>query len=175
MKRSVIVALACAVFLAPLARGVDHAPQWKLSRVSILGDVDPSAATSGQITVFGATAGYTDKANKKTYPVFVASKSAIKACHIDVDFVCTATTKLGLLVGVSGPICTSMISPSLVSVVKNKVYRFEMTLEGAGLAILVPGLYDICVTVVPNLNAPSPVLLGNGGMSTAYARMRLNS
>ncbi len=175
MKKALIVMTACGVFLAPLARGANQAPQWKLTKVSIVGDIDPSGAASGQITVFGATAGYTDKANKKKYPVFVVSKSAIKACHISVDFVCTATTKLGWLVGVTGPICTSMISPSLVPVVKDKVYRFEMTLEGAGLAILVPGLYDICITVVPNINAPTPVLAGNGGMSTAFARMRLNS
>lgn len=175
MKRALIVLTACGVFMAPLARSANQAPHWKLTKVSIVGDCDPSGAASGQITVLGATAGYTDKANKKKYPVFVASKSAIKACHISVDFFCTATTKLGWLVGVSGPICTSMVSPSLVSVVKNKVYRFEMTLEGSGLAILVPGLYDICVTVVPNINAPTPVLAGNGGMSTAFARMKLNS
>lgn len=175
MKRLATIALLGGILVAPSVQAANRMPQWRLSKVTMLGDVDPSGAASGQITVYGATAGYTDKANKKTYPTFVVSKSAVKACHVYVDFACTATTKLGWLVGVSGPICTSMISPILVPVIKNKAYRFEMTLDGAGLAILVPGLYDICVTVVPNIGGPSPVLAGNGGMSTAFARMKLNS
>jgi hypothetical protein len=174
VKKLLIAATAGLIILAPLARG-EQKPQWKLTKIQILGDAAPSGASSGLVTVYGLTAGYTDKANKTVYPTFVGSKSAVKAIHIYVDFVCSQTTQLGWVGIASGPVCLPMASDKLFSVTKNKVYRWELTLDGSLLAQTVPGLYDIYVSVVPNMNSLTPTLAGNGGMSTGVARMRLNN
>ena len=173
--KCLITGLLLTAFVTSFVQGSQRFPRWKLTKVTTLGEVAPSAAATGLVTVFGVTAGYTDKANKKTYPVFVAKKSAVKAIHIYVDFVCTQTTKLGWVGIASGPILIPMSSETLYSVTKNVVTRFELTLEGYELSVVLPGLYDIYVTVVPNVNGLSPSLTGNGGMSTATVRMRLDS
>jgi hypothetical protein len=175
MKKLLIAAIAGAALLTPLAQSAQNAPQWKLTKVMVLGDAAPSGATSGLVTVYGMTAGFTDKANKTTYPAFVAGKSALKAVRIYVDFVCSQTTKLGWVGIASGPICLPMAAKNLIDITKDKVYRFELTIQGSDLAVVMPGLYDVYVSIVPNLNSLTPSLTGNGGMSTATARLMLNN
>ncbi len=148
----------------------------RLAKLTVLdrdaGGGPDQATVAGVITVYGLTAGVYNKANKLTYPTFVAKKSQASKVKFCLDFLTTATTTLHWNAMGCGPMTIGLYDEDGIPVVKNTTYRAEFMLEQGHLRALAVGTYDIVVALGPKPFADQ--MTGSGGMTMSTIRIRFD-
>ncbi len=173
-----LVSAAVPPALRGAAAGGPQPFKLRLARLTVLdrapaGAID-QATTSGVITVYGLTAGTYNKANKLTYPTFIAKKSQTNKVKFCLDFLTTATTTVYWNALGCGPMTIGLYDPDAgIRVVKNTTYRAEFMLEQAHIKAFAAGTYDIVVALGPKPFEDQ--LSGSGGMTLATIRIRFDN
>lgn len=174
-----VIALVSAAVPPALRGAASGAPEpfrLQLAKLTVLdrdaGGGPDQATAAGVITVYGLTAGVYNKANKLTYPTFIAKKSQTNKVKFCLDFLTTATTTLYWTALGSGPMVVGLTDDKGIPVVKNTTYRAEFVLIPAYIKAMDIGTYDIVVAI-----GPKPIsgkITGSGGMTLATIRIRFD-